>query len=170
MSGLNVSKLGSGTVTVVGMFSNAYLMSLINPYLPNALKSGIGGYAARLVTAGGAGILTSLVSPKHAGPIAWGGVLETLRAAFGEYLMPTVTSVLPGPKAAVSTAKGFGDYLSVQNAQQARSLGDYSLGDDFDDNMSGMGDYLSVQNAKQARSLGGFGDGEDTIAEELAGM
>jgi hypothetical protein len=125
-----------------------------------------------------------LLSPKQAGGVFLGGVIDGVTRGVREYLMPTLAGI-----------SGLGDYLTPQNAADARNLGcvgancpnpmgDYALSmktgtylPDFQqatglDNegvpsfaqstdlnpysygMQGLGDYLTPANAAGARPLG----------------
>jgi hypothetical protein len=144
-AGFNVGTLSKAAVVVSGALGNAWLSGFVGGYMPGMLRSEPGNFITGLATAGLLSAGVGMVSPKFAGPIFFGGVLEVVTRAFKKYVGPMIG------------LKGLGDYLSRSDAAGARPLGQY------------MGDYLSRSDAAGARPLGDYG-GDDYISEELAGM
>lgn len=141
-AGFNVKTLSRAAVITGGALGNAWLTGAVGSFLPDMLTAGPGSYVTGLASAGVLGAGAGMISPKMAGDVFFGGVIEVMTRAVREYIVP----MLPG-------LSGMGDYLTVANAREAQPLG-Y------------MGDYLTVNNAREAQPLGGYGEG--TVAEELA--
>ena len=139
--------LSEAGVVVGGALGNAWLSGAVGSFLPGMLQSGIGSYATGLATAGILGAGVSMIAPRQAGKVFFGGVLEVVTRAVKEYVVP----MIPG-------MSGMGDYLTRGNAAEAR-------------NLHGIGDYLTRGNAAEARNLHGLGDyyGDYHVREELAG-
>jgi hypothetical protein len=174
------------TVPVVGgALGNAVLSGMVGNFMPAMLQTGPGNLVLGLGTAGLLGAASGLVlSPRQAGSVFLGGVIEVVTRGVRQYLLPTLSGI-----------SGLGDYLTRQNAADARALGcvgpncpnpmgDYALSmqtgsylPDFSqatglDNsgvpsyaqatdlnpysygMQGLGDYLTPANASNARPLG----------------
>ena len=148
-SGFKPQLLTKGAVVLGGFVANSLLLNQVNKlgFVAAFLKAGPGSYVIGLGTAGLAGALAGTVMPGYGVTLAFGGVLQQLVRAYNQYLAP-MSSYLPKLGA-------FGDYLTVENAANARPLG-Y------------MRDYLTRENAQNARPLGSMAD--NYIGEELASL
>ena len=163
MAGYDVGTLQSAAVVTAGALANGALYKLATgmvPFTPAVLKSGPGAIAGKIAFAGVTGALVGIAAPKMAAEVFFGGVLQAVMDAVNVYVAP----LIPG-------LSGFGDYLSVSDAQGARPLGDYLSVSDAR-NARALGDYLTVDDARNARALGVMPDeiGESYIAEELAAI
>jgi hypothetical protein len=149
MAGFKPAMLTKGAVVLGGFVGNSLLVSQLNKlsFVPAFLKDGVGSYAVGLGTAGLTGALVGMAMPGYGATVAFGGVMQQLVKAYNQYLAP-MSSMLPKLGA-------FGDYLTRENAANARPLGNY-------------GDYLTRENAASARPLGSLGDAY--IGEELASL
>lgn len=136
---------------VGGALGNAWLSGIVSgmPFVPGMLRSGIGGYALSLGTAGLLGAGVGMLNRGWAAPVFFGGVLETLIRATRQYIMPLLP--LRG------LGSFFGDYLTPMDAAMARPLGEF-------------GDYLTRADAASARPLYGLDEQEQTASEELAAL
>jgi hypothetical protein len=145
-AGFNPHTLTKGAVVLGGFVGNSLIVKQLNglSFVPAFLKDGVGSYAVGLATAGLAGALAGLAAPGYGGTVAFGGVMQQIVRAYNQYLAP-MSSFLPKLGA-------FGDYLTRENAANARPLGD----------------YLTRENAQNARPLGSLSD--NYIGEELASL
>lgn len=141
-AGFQPKVLTKAAVITGGALGNAWLSGTLSGFLPSMLQTGPGSYVVGLASAGLMGAGVGMVSPKMAGDVFFGGVLEVVTRAVKEYVLPA----LPG-------MSGMGEFLTREDAATARPLGD----------------YLTPQNAQTAQSLGYVGDyyGDETVADEL---
>lgn len=149
--GFSLGTAKKALVVGAGMIGNAWLSGFVGGFLPSVVTSTPFNYVLGLGTAGLLGLGTAMVSRGAAVPVAFGGVLQVVVDAMRQYVLPLVSQYIPG----MHGMMGMDDYLTVQNAANARPLGYF-------------GDYLTVQNAAQARPLGNMNDAY--VTEELAGL
>lgn len=208
-SGFNLKLLTGAVPVAVGFFGNMALASTVSSYLPSMLQGNLGQALVGAATAGLLGFAVHFVSPRHAVPVAFGGVLEVMVSTIRQYIMPVVSHA----------TSGIADYITRGDAAAARSLGcmnggcggmglvnasyvagnwvtgrtpqsfaamnPFELGSDFtqpitpedltpqldyaQQGLEGFGDYLTVQNAANARPLGYLGHtGNDFAIEGTA--
>jgi hypothetical protein len=151
-TGFKPQVLAKGAVVLGGFVGNSLLVSLVNKSscVPAFLKAGPASYGVGLGTAGLTGALVGMAMPGYGMTVAFGGMLQQMVKAYNEYIAPRF-SFLPKLGA-------FGDYLTVENARNARPLGMFN-------------DYLTRENAANARPLGNLGSMADNyIGEELASL
>jgi len=139
-AGFKPQVLKKALVITGGALGNAWFSGVVSGFLPGMLQTGPGSYVTGLASAGVLGAGVGMVSPRMAGDVFFGGVLEVVTRGVKEYVLP----ILPG-------MSGLGDYLTRTNAMEARPLGD----------------YLTRQNAAEARPLGDY-YGDEYVADELA--
>jgi hypothetical protein len=142
-SGFNVGTLKTAGVLVAGGIGNAMLSNQIMKLVPvDFLKTGMGSYVTRLLSAGLLSGITRMVAPNYAGAVLTGAVTQVGLKAITEF-MPSIAPL-----------SGLGDYLTLSQVQQARPL-------------AGLGDYLTSTQVAQARPLmtgmGGMGYGDDWL-------
>jgi hypothetical protein len=181
--------LQTGGLVVAGSIGNNWLTKQMIKFVPlEMLKTTPGNYVTGLLGAGLLGMVARMVTPKLAGPVFFGGVLDVVMRATNQYVLPMLR---------LTPLKGLADYLTVGNAAAARPLmgyEDYTGVADYENN-NAVGDYLTVGNAASARPLMGYEDnnavgdyltvgnaasarplmgidaiGEETVGEELACM
>jgi hypothetical protein len=121
---------------VGGALGNAVLATWLKrlSFMPGVFKSGIGNTVLNLASAGLLGAGVGVVSPKLAGPVFMGGVVDAVISVFQTYLP------LKG-----CCGYGLDDYLTPAAAAGAQPLG-------------GMNEYLTVQDAANAQALGDIDD------------
>jgi len=139
-SGFNVGTLKTAGVLVAGGIANSVLSSQLMRIVPvEFLKSGMGSYVTRLLSAGLLGGVVRMVAPNYAGAILTGAVTQVGLKAVTEF---------SDGKYGIS---GLADYLTLSQVQQARPL-------------AGLGDYLTSTQVAQARPLmSGMGYGDDWL-------
>lgn len=138
-AGFQPRVLTRAAVITGGALGNAWLSGMISGFLPSALQAGVGSYVTGLASAGVLGAGVGMVSPRLAGDVFFGGVLEVVTRAVKQYVLP----VIPG-------MSGMGDYFQRDQLSQLRPLGD----------------YLTVGDAQRAQALGDY-YGDSTVADEL---
>jgi hypothetical protein len=123
------------TPYVGGALGNAILSTWLRNlgFMPQMLKSGIGGSVVNLASAGLLGAGVGMISPRLAGPVFMGGVVDAVISVVNEYLKPML---------GLKGCAGCGDYLTPGNAAGALPLGD----------------YLTTADAANAQALGGLED------------
>lgn len=139
-SGFNVGTLKTAGVLVTGGIANSVLSGQLMRIVPvDFLKSGMGSYVTRLLSAGLLGGIVRMVAPNYAGAILTGAVTQVGLKAVTEF---------SDGKYGIS---GLSDYLTLAQVQQARPL-------------AGLGDYLTSTQVAQARPLmTGMGYGDDWL-------
>ena len=139
-SGFNIGTLKTAGVLVTGGIANSVLSGQLMRIVPvDFLKSGMGSYVTRLLSAGLLGGIVRMVAPNYAGAILTGAVTQVGLKAVTEF---------SDGKYGIS---GLSDYLTLAQVQQARPL-------------AGLGDYLTSTQVAQARPLmTGMGYGDDWL-------
>jgi hypothetical protein len=138
-------------VGVGGGIANAYATGLVTGWLPSMITAGPLQYLWGIGTAAALGSLTAIASRSYAPWVFFGGLFQVATDVVRQYVVPVLSRFIPG-------LHGLGDYLTVQDAQNARPLGYF-------------GDYLTPQAAAAARPLGYMGNMNDTfVSEELAAL
>jgi len=139
-SGFNIGTLKTAGVLVAGGIANSVLSGQLMRIVPgDFLKSGMGSYVTRLLSAGLLGGIVRTVAPNYAGAILTGAVTQVGLKAVTEF---------SDGKYGIS---GLSDYLTLAQVQQARPL-------------AGLGDYLTSTQVAQARPLmTGMGYGDDWL-------
>jgi hypothetical protein len=185
-SGFNLGLLKTGGLVVAGSIGNNWLTKQLIRLVPlGMLKTTPGNYVTGLLGAGLLGMVARMITPKLAGPVFFGGVLDVVMRATNQYILPMLRLtplkgladyLTVGGAAGARPLMGMEDYLSVGNAAGARPLmgyEEYTGVAGYEDN-NAVGDYLSVSNAAGARPLMGLMEGtsvgEETVGEELACM
>jgi len=122
---------------VGGALGNAILATWLKKLtiMPSMFKTGIGNTVLNLASAGLLGAGVGMLSPKYAGPVFMGGVVDAVISVFNQYL----------PMKGCCGGYGMDDYLTPGNAAAALPLGH-------------MSEYLTTQDAASAQALGDLDD------------
>lgn len=145
----NLTHAGS---VALGAVANSTVNGFVSPYLPSVLRTGLGGVAFSLASAGVLSAVVGKVAPKFAGPVFFGGVFTAVHKIAKEYLLPALglSGCCGDYSESMFTTPYMPDYAQTVGLNTV-----YPTDYDLSPMTNGMGDYLTRADAAGASPLGG---------------